>query len=100
MGVTFQFKDEDHTFGNAVRYMLMKDPNVEFAGYAVPHPSEPIMNVRVQTHADTVTAHEAMTQAVDNVGEACVHIARTYRKAVKAYKKKQAEAQAEYLSLR
>ena len=27
---------------------------VEFAGYTVPHPSEPFMNVRVQTYAQGV----------------------------------------------
>ena len=29
----FQFVGEDHTLGNSLRYMLMKDPKVEFAGY-------------------------------------------------------------------
>ena len=32
----YQFTGEDHTLGNALRYMLMKDPDVEFAGYTAP----------------------------------------------------------------
>lgn len=32
----------------AVRFMLNKDPNVEFTGYSIPHPSEQVVNVRVQ----------------------------------------------------
>lgn len=35
-GVRFQFVGEDHTLGNSLRYMLMKDPRVEFAGYTAP----------------------------------------------------------------
>jgi DNA-directed RNA polymerases I and III subunit RPAC2 len=50
---TFQFHSEDHTLGNALRYMLAKKPTVQFAGYCVPHPSEPVMNVRVQCEEQT-----------------------------------------------
>jgi hypothetical protein len=46
---TFTLKDEDHTIGNAVRYMLNKNPQVSLAGYSVPHPMETSVNVRVQT---------------------------------------------------
>ena len=43
---TYSFTGEDHTLGNLLRYMLMKDPETTFSGYSVPHPSEDIMNVR------------------------------------------------------
>ena len=46
---TYSFTGEDHTLGNLLRYMLMKDPETTFSGYSVPHPSEDIMNVRLQT---------------------------------------------------
>lgn len=64
--VTFQILDEDHTLGNALRYIIMKkyfppspidrwdfnfnSPGVEFCGYSIPHPSEPKMNLRIQTY--------------------------------------------------
>lgn len=48
---TFAFRNEDHTLGNLVRYFLMKNPHVEAAGYNIPHPSENIMNLWVQTKA-------------------------------------------------
>ncbi|CAE7621113.1 RPC19, partial [Symbiodinium sp. CCMP2456] len=70
--VTYQFTGEDHTLGNALRYMLMKDPDVEFAGYTIPHPSEPQMNVRVQVHAGTTT-DAVVEKALDNISAVCDH---------------------------
>jgi DNA-directed RNA polymerases I and III subunit RPAC2 len=48
---TFCIGDEDHTLGNAVRHVLMQNEHVGFAGYSVPHPSEPVVQIRVQTIA-------------------------------------------------
>jgi DNA-directed RNA polymerase I and III subunit RPAC2 len=47
---SFEFKKEDHTLGNALRYIIMKNPDVEFCGYSIPHPSEDLMNIRIQTY--------------------------------------------------
>ena len=44
---TFTLKDEDHTMGNTIRYMLNKNPQVSLAGSSVPHPMETSVNVRV-----------------------------------------------------
>ena len=46
---TFTFLHEDHTLGNPLRSMLMKDQRVISAGYAIPHPLEPKMVLHVQT---------------------------------------------------
>ena len=72
---TFIFRDEDHTLGNSLRHVLMRQcvlpasapcparqtvhpgpvpprarsKDTDFCGYSVPHPSEPLMNVRLQT---------------------------------------------------
>ena len=46
---TFAIGDEDHTLGNSVRHVLMQNSKVSFAGYSVPHPSEPVVHIRVQT---------------------------------------------------
>mmetsp|Transcript_11309 Transcript_11309/g.25753 ORF Transcript_11309/g.25753 Transcript_11309/m.25753 type:complete len:150 (+) Transcript_11309:42-491(+) len=89
--VSYEFIGEDHTLGNAVRYMLMKSPDVEFAGYSVPHPGEPELNMRVQTHPEGATADQAMITALDNIMDVCDHVSKTYKKALKKYK---AEAQA------
>ena len=63
---SFQFDGEDHTLGNALRYIIHKkcvivfctheekltnaSPDVEFCGYSIPHPSEAKMNLRIQTY--------------------------------------------------
>ena len=44
---TYSFRDEDHTLGNLVRNQLVKNKQVEFCAYSIPHPSEPICNVRI-----------------------------------------------------
>ncbi|KAL9180848.1 hypothetical protein ACHAXT_011301 [Thalassiosira profunda] len=47
---TFVLGDEDHTLGNALRHVLINDARVDLRGmYCVPHPSEPVVHVRVQT---------------------------------------------------
>ena len=46
---TYVFRGEDHTLGNALRHVLMRQKAVEFCGYSVPHPSEPFVHVRLQT---------------------------------------------------
>ncbi|MBN3295986.1 RPAC2 protein, partial [Amia calva] len=50
--VTFVLHEEDHTLGNALRYMVMKNPEVEFCGYSITHPSESKINFRIQTRGE------------------------------------------------
>merc|ERR1712194_563785 len=40
---------QDHTIGNAIRMELLRDPDVLFAGYRVPHPLFSEMEVRIRT---------------------------------------------------
>lgn len=51
---TFQIDDEDHTLGNALRYIIMKNPEVELCGYSIPHPAEAKMNLRIQTYGESL----------------------------------------------
>ena len=44
---TYSFYNEDHTLGNVLRNVLIKNKSVEFCAYSVPHPSEPLMNLRI-----------------------------------------------------
>lgn len=45
---TFEFDDEDHTLGNALRHIILKNPDVSFCGYAQPHPNERKINIQIQ----------------------------------------------------
>lgn len=59
---TYAFENEDHTLGNVLRYALMKHRDVEGAGYNIPHPSEAIMNVWVQTRKGTTSPDDALEE--------------------------------------
>eukprot|EP00386_Alphamonas_edax_P006757 GDKI01021749.1.p2 GENE.GDKI01021749.1~~GDKI01021749.1.p2 ORF type:complete len:100 (-),score=24.80 GDKI01021749.1:35-334(-) len=77
---TFQFHEEGHTLGNVLRYMLIKNPDVDFAAYTCPHPSEDLMNLRLQTNGKPCA--EAMDEALGNIIDVCKHVRKTFRKAV------------------
>lgn len=67
---SFQITDEDHTLGNPLRYLIMKNPEVEFCGYLIPHPLEPKLNLRIQTYGGT-TAIEALHKGLDDLADLC-----------------------------
>ncbi|KAK3302480.1 DNA-directed RNA polymerase [Chaetomium strumarium] len=67
---SFEFLNEGHTLGNALRYVIMKNPDVEFCAYAIPHPSEAKMNVRIQTFEGT-TAIQALEKGLRDLQELC-----------------------------
>jgi DNA-directed RNA polymerase subunit L len=46
---TFIFLNSGHTIGNLLQKELLKNDQVVFAGYTVPHPLETTMKVRVIT---------------------------------------------------
>ncbi|KAL2828263.1 DNA-directed RNA polymerase [Aspergillus cavernicola] len=60
---SFQFE------ANAVVFACFS-PDVEFCGYTIPHPSEPKMNLRIQTY-DTTTAIEALEKGLDSLMDLC-----------------------------
>ena len=70
---TIVLGDEDHTLGNALRHVLMNDARIDFAGYCVPHPSEPIVHLRIQSNTNT-TERQPLT-AIEALKEACATLA-------------------------
>jgi len=69
---TFTIMKEDHTLANLLKYQLLKDPQVIFSGYRVPHPLFPSFQLRVQTTAD-YSPQEAFTHAItDLMSELCL----------------------------
>ncbi|EQL03576.1 DNA-directed RNA polymerase [Ophiocordyceps sinensis CO18] len=73
---SFEFIDEGHTLGNALRYIIMKNPDVEFCAYAIPHPAEPKMNIRIQTYEGT--AVDALTKGLADLQDVCDVIAEEF----------------------
>ena len=83
---TFIFKNEDHTFGNALRYILMQKTCTEFCGYSVPHPYDPKLNLRLQT-----TGKPALDLLLEGLNEmvTCGDILEeTFEKALQKFHKK------------
>ncbi|KAH8548336.1 DNA-directed RNA polymerase III subunit C19 [Umbelopsis sp. PMI_123] len=80
--MTFCFKDEDHTLGNSLRHMIMKNPLVDYCGYSIPHPSEAKMNVHIQT-TDTTNAVEALNKGFDDLTDLCQHVISKFKKELK-----------------
>lgn len=73
---TFCIGNEDHTLGNALRHVLMQHQGVNFAGYSVPHPSDPVVQIRVQTASNigddgALTATDALIEAAQTLGNVC-----------------------------
>lgn len=80
---SFQIIDEDHTLGNALRYMIMKNPDVEFCGYSIPHPSENKLNIRIQTYGG-MTAVQALHKGLDDLADLCTFIEEDFSTKVAA----------------
>ncbi|KAF0429068.1 DNA-directed RNA polymerases I and III subunit RPAC2 [Gigaspora margarita] len=84
--LTFSISGEDHTLGNALRYVITlkirlsirsRSPEVEYCGYSIPHPSEDKLNIRIQTTENT-TAIEAMRKGLEDLKTICDHIKETF----------------------
>ncbi|KAA1071979.1 RNA polymerase subunit AC19 [Puccinia graminis f. sp. tritici] len=76
--MTFSLKDEDHTLGNSLRYIIMKNPEVEFCGYSLPHPSEPKLHLRIQMY-DNKSAAGALAKGLDDLEQLVLVLAERYR---------------------
>ncbi|CEG38170.1 dna-directed rna polymerases i and iii subunit rpac2-like [Plasmopara halstedii] len=84
---TYVFHDEDHTLGNALRYVLMRNPDVDFCGYTIPHPSEPKMHIRLQTRQGA-PADEVLRSGLTDLRKISMQIGDAYRKELKSFKRK------------
>ena len=77
---TFRFHGEDHTLGNSLRYILAKSPSTDFVGYSIPHPSEHVINFRLQTRKGK-HVQAVMAEACTTLEALCDHILDTFTEA-------------------
>ena len=61
---------EDHTLGNSVKMMLLRNPKIRFAGYRKPHPLENKIEIKVQTNGE-ITPVAALREALSNLDSDC-----------------------------
>ncbi|KAJ6482163.1 DNA-directed RNA polymerase [Mycena vitilis] len=57
--------------------MLMKNPKVEFCGYSAPHPSENVIQVRIQMY-DSLSSLSALISALADLDALCETIEDAY----------------------
>ncbi|XP_069827350.1 DNA-directed RNA polymerase II subunit RPB11-a [Dendropsophus ebraccatus] len=78
----FTINKEDHTIGNIIKSQLLKDPQVLFAGYKVPHPLEHKIIIRVQTTPE-YSPQEAFTNAITDLISELSLLEERFRVAIK-----------------
>jgi len=88
--LSFIIRDEDHTLGNSLRYVIMKNPAVDFCGYTIPHPSEAKINFRIQSKINedstAVPAIDIFRQGLVDLKQMCSIVLEKYEESVKAFK--------------
>uniref|UniRef100_G1QBB8 DNA-directed RNA polymerases I and III subunit RPAC2 n=2 Tax=Myotis lucifugus TaxID=59463 RepID=G1QBB8_MYOLU len=87
--VTLVLHQEDQTLGNALRYMIMKNPEVEFCGYTTTHPSESKINLRIQTRG-ALPAVEPFQRGLNELMSVCQHVLDKFEDSIKEYKDQKA----------
>jgi len=60
---TFILHDEDHTIGNLLCDVLSDHPLVDYVGYSIVHPTQPKIQVRIQTR-EGLTASDALKEGL------------------------------------
>ncbi|EDV21448.1 uncharacterized protein TRIADDRAFT_30263, partial [Trichoplax adhaerens] len=74
---TFVLHGENHTLGNAVRYLIMKNPETKLCGYSVPHPSQHKINLRIETNNEK-DAIEVFRTGLQDLDQVCDHVLKTF----------------------
>lgn len=81
---TFVIHDEDHTLGNSLRYIISKNPEVEFCGYCIPHPAENKINLRIQTKGES--ASNVLKKGLEDLHNMCEHMLSTFSNSMTTFK--------------
>eukprot|EP01134_Creolimax_fragrantissima_P006515 CFRG6515T1 len=74
---------EDHTLGNSLRWIIMKNPDTEFCGYVVPHPSDHNIQMHIQSKQG-VSAVSILRKGLSDLQELSRHTRETFEAAMAA----------------
>ncbi|KAL1195699.1 DNA-directed RNA polymerases II, IV and V subunit 11 [Cardamine amara subsp. amara] len=85
---SFTLAEEDHTLGNALRYVLCQDPRVTTATYNIQHPSLERVSIQVQTTGDP--AREVFRDGCQELMLMNRHVRTVFDKAVAKFKVEEA----------
>eukprot|EP00461_Guttulinopsis_vulgaris_P000914 UN00914 len=64
---------EDHTLGNTIKSVLLRDQRVLFAGYRMPHPLQHECLVQIQTTSETEPLQVTL-DALEDLGDETAHL--------------------------
>lgn len=66
-----ELQDETHTFANALREILLEDPDVEFVSYVVPHPQirKSKLVLRTKNHKPQTALKDAVKRLKERTDE-------------------------------
>uniref|UniRef100_A0A8D8T2L0 DNA-directed RNA polymerase I subunit D n=1 Tax=Cacopsylla melanoneura TaxID=428564 RepID=A0A8D8T2L0_9HEMI len=78
---TFVFEKEGHTFGSVITHILQSYPEVDFAGYSVPHPADFQIFLRIQVK-DGYDSLDILKKGIKDLEEACDKITNTFNRAL------------------
>ncbi|XP_012326084.2 DNA-directed RNA polymerases I and III subunit RPAC2-like [Aotus nancymaae] len=89
--VTFVLQEEEHTLGNLLHYIIMKNPEkkVEFCGYTQTHPSESKINLCIQTRG-ALPAVESIQRGLKELRNVCQPVLDKFEASIRDYKNQRA----------
>eukprot|EP00555_Chaetoceros_dichaeta_P008621 CAMPEP_0198263994 /NCGR_PEP_ID=MMETSP1447-20131203/14317_1 /TAXON_ID=420782 /ORGANISM="Chaetoceros dichaeta, Strain CCMP1751" /LENGTH=121 /DNA_ID=CAMNT_0043952785 /DNA_START=190 /DNA_END=555 /DNA_ORIENTATION=+ len=64
---TFTINKEDHTIGNLLRMQLLRDREVRFAGYKLPHPLIHNLGLKIQTSSSEHQPVDVLSAAIEDL---------------------------------
>jgi DNA-directed RNA polymerase I and III subunit RPAC2 len=73
--------------GNALRHAILKNPQVTFCGYSIPHPAEDEMFLRIQT-VEGVAAQDALKKGLEDLKEICKITRSKFKKEMNDFSKR------------
>ncbi|CAG0885630.1 unnamed protein product [Cyprideis torosa] len=91
---TFVFDGEGHSLGNALRWVIVQNPDVIFCGYSLPHPSEQKFHLRIQTRPKGPSAADALVKGLKDLRDSYAHIRDVFQNEVQAWSSAPATAEA------
>lgn len=86
---TFTFNKEGHTAGELLRMQLLRDHQVQYAGYQLPHPLEHRMLIKVQTTGQTAAPVDVLKAAIVDLQGETEALDRGFRDGVAAVRERQ-----------
>jgi len=88
---TYSFLNEDHTLGNLLRNVIIKNNHVEFCAYSVPHPSEPVMNVRLQVSESAGDTKKVLRHGLKRISKMSDVLLEKFNGALAAYESRMSD---------